>query len=582
MKKFRFLMSFLLTSAVAFALSAAAPLPLLSPAKKAYLATPREQRIALFGDEVKRKEIAGNWHPETVSLALPEKGAFELKELGKYGEKERVKTLTVGDRSVKVPAYVLAEAKEGKLVLGNLKMAASYQWTCGDAKGEFATEDVAPRLLLVDKIPNVRDLGGRMTGYGVRVKQGLIYRTAGLNQNAEPITKPDAELHAKNPGLAHQLESIAKLQKRYRSERNRKPSGQEPAYLPCTKDKKWVVFCPERELTENDYMQLESLKSIPEILFGAKPETVTANDRYAFKFPKAKYGSTAIFFREINSEEEGVMQAGIGADKFFRVYFNGALIFDQLNHSSRVSRVGRSNNTINLPVRKGANLLIVPVGSGHHGWSLSFGPLSKPVPRNEVAKKLYEKQKQQVQRLAVASGRFLPGENRFTPEGRRYFVEDLGVRSDLDLRTAEECMHMTGSPAGPEVHWYFIPSNAYGGLDSSEGRKAFVEDFKLFLDEKNYPIAFHCIAGQDRTGTLAFVLNGLLGVPEEQLFLDWEVSIFWNSNIGFGWNRIEELYKTLGRYPGKTINDRIEAYVLARGFTKEDIAKFRKLMLEER
>ena len=28
-----------------------------------------------------------------------------------------------------------------------------------------------------------------------------------------------------------------------------------------------------------------------------------------------------------------------------------------------------------------------------------------------------------------------------------------------------------------------------------EGRKAFAEDFRVFLDKANYPIVFHCIAG---------------------------------------------------------------------------------------
>ena len=43
----------------------------------------------------------------------------------------------------------------------------------------------------------------------------------------------------------------------------------------------------------------------------------------------------------------------------------------------------------------------------------------------------------------------------------------------------------------------------------------------MFLDPANYPIDFHCIAGQDRTGAVAFILNALLGVEEEELYLDW-------------------------------------------------------------
>ena len=61
--------------------------------------------------------------------------------------------------------------------------------------------------------------------------------------------------------------------------------------------------------------------------------------------------------------------------------------------------------------------------------------------------------------------------------------------------------------------------------------------FKLYTDESNYPIVFHCTSGADRTGTFAFLLNGMLGVPVEDLYRDFELTCFsmlgkrWRSNI---------------------------------------------------
>ena len=43
----------------------------------------------------------------------------------------------------------------------------------------FKVEDVAPRNLYVGNMPNCRDMGGRATVAGGRIKQGLIYRTSG-------------------------------------------------------------------------------------------------------------------------------------------------------------------------------------------------------------------------------------------------------------------------------------------------------------------------------------------------------------------------------------------------------------------
>lgn len=39
-------------------------------------------------------------------------------------------------------------------------------------------------------------------------------------------------------------------------------------------------------------------------------------------------------------------------------------------------------------------------------------------------------------------------------------------------------------------------------------------------------IYFHCRIGTDRTGTLAYILEGLLGVEKEQMLEDYELSYF--------------------------------------------------------
>ena len=36
-------------------------------------------------------------------------------------------------------------------------------------------------------------------------------------------------------------------------------------------------------------------------------------------------------------------------------------------------------------------------------------------------------------------------------------------------------------------------------------------------DENRYPVYIHCTGGADRTGTLAFLINALLGVGEDDL-----------------------------------------------------------------
>ncbi len=174
-----------------------------------------------------------------------------------------------------------------------------------------------------------------------------------------------------------------------------------------------------------------------------------------------------------------------------------------------------------------------------------------------------------------------PGATRIKPEAAKHVVETLGVKTDLDLRTDAETYLMTGSPLGDKVRWVHISSSEYGGLMKGKGREAFIKDFKVFLDEANYPIVFHCIAGADRTGSLACILNGLLGVDADLLHRDWQFTWMGRKKPHQAPEKLwDSLMKGLSTFEGATLNEKIEKYVLSCGFTQEDIAKFRSMMLE--
>ena len=174
-----------------------------------------------------------------------------------------------------------------------------------------------------------------------------------------------------------------------------------------------------------------------------------------------------------------------------------------------------------------------------------------------------------------------PGKPRLNDKTRAYMREVLGLKTDIDLRTDRECYGMTCSPLGPDAKWVHVPFSGYGGMADEKGKKAFAEVFKAFLDEANYPLDFHCIAGADRTGSLAYILNALLGVDEDELWKDWEVTAFDKAKLEFGHaSRFEKLVAVFAKYPGATERERVEAYVKEQGFTDADLAKFRAIMLE--
>ena len=125
-------------------------------------------------------------------------------------------------------------------------------------------------------------------------------------------------------------------------------------------------------------------------------------------------------------------------------------------------------------------------------------------------------------------------------------------------------------------------SSAYKGAVGDYGKIYFRKFFRLLQDESVYPVVFHCSAGQDRTGSLAYILEALLGVDDEHLADEWAYTGFYNRSHGFCHAKFydalpRELKK---RYPAPTTRESAEAFAHAAGITDEEIAKFRRLMLE--
>ena len=79
-------------------------------------------------------------------------------------------------------------ARNGKAEIYNLKVGKSYSWyvSTGFMSSEtfvFTTDPTAPRLLAVDGLSNVRDIGGVRTTDGRLVRQGMVYRSTEGDKN---------------------------------------------------------------------------------------------------------------------------------------------------------------------------------------------------------------------------------------------------------------------------------------------------------------------------------------------------------------------------------------------------------------
>lgn len=172
------------------------------------------------------------------------------------------------------------------------------------------------------------------------------------------------------------------------------------------------------------------------------------------------------------------------------------------------------------------------------------------------------------------------GADRITDAGRFVVTNRLAIKTDLDIRNDRETHLMKASPLGPNVTWLHEPAASYAGCFMDKYRERFPRIFRTLCDRNRYPVVFHCIAGADRTGTIAFILNGLLGVEEDLLWQDWEINAFFDGNLDFRHkDRIAEVSRLLHAFPGATLAEQCENFARSRGITDAEIAQFRAIML---
>ena len=101
----------------------------------------------------------------------------------------------------------------------------------------------------------------------------------------------------------------------------------------------------------------------------------------------------------------------------------------------------------------------------------------------------------------------------------------LKIKTDLDLRNVSErgTSINNKSPLGDDINYINIPSKQYWDFYASPGANE-SNIIRAFANYDNYPILFHCAHGADRTGTVAYILEALVGVENDELSKDYELT----------------------------------------------------------
>lgn len=129
----------------------------------------------------------------------------------------------------------------------------------------------------------------------------------------------------------------------------------------------------------------------------------------------------------------------------------------------------------------------------------------------------------------------------------------LGIKSEIDLRYGIDktisSFDANYYPYGmQQYNWIFPTDISY----KSYTKQALQNIFNLLADESNYPAVFHCAAGADRTGTLAFLIGGVLGVFINDLTKDFELTSF--SEFGYRCRGKMQSPYQLGLYQNDSFN----------------------------
>lgn len=134
---------------------------------------------------------------------------------------------------------------------------------------------------------------------------------------------------------------------------------------------------------------------------------------------------------------------------------------------------------------------------------------------------------------AVKYGLLIRG-GKLAAADRDVLVGDLGIQHDLDLRGREgggsdDEPDMTGSPLGSDVWYTRTQQYAWYALTPVATWQTYL---RCVIDAVTHrePVYFHCTAGADRTGTLACVLEGLLGMSQSDIDKDYELTTFYSGS----------------------------------------------------
>ena len=188
-----------------------------------------------------------------------------------------------------------------------------------------------------------------------------------------------------------------------------------------------------------------------------------------------------------------------------------------------------------------------------------------------------------------------------TEESKAIFNDLMNIGVELDLRGA------TDIGDGYKDYAFRPGENRYKQHAIKSYEETFTKTrsevaaiFDILANADNEHVYFHCYGGADRTGTIGFLLNGLLGVSYTDLVIDFELTSYSSINNEHIRSHIDGQQHQYDRWPklinqlktdttggyewneNKLLKDNIKEFLLkACSVSSDSIAKIERIMLED-
>ena len=104
----------------------------------------------------------------------------------------------------------------------------------------------------------------------------------------------------------------------------------------------------------------------------------------------------------------------------------------------------------------------------------------------------------------------------------------LGIKAEIDLRNSGNANGNTATSALGSLQFHFADLNRWSDNTLQLDVTKWSNIFKFLIKNVNAgnPLYFHCQVGADRTGCLAQLIEGVLGLSRDQMYHDYELTSF--------------------------------------------------------